>query len=147
VRGREDLDVDVLVPKLESDLASLLYGDVDPVDLVTSAAPRSRASWRPTPPVATKVNVDNRSATNHTVVEVITRDRPALLFWLSTAIQNAELSIWLAKINTEGERVADVFYVSDRNGGKILDPLRLGDLRQRILDMIARLESQSPGSA
>jgi [protein-PII] uridylyltransferase len=91
--------------------------------------------------VATKVNVDNRSASNHTVIEVITRDRRALLFWLSSTIQHAGLSISFAKINTEGERVADVFYVSDDAGGKILDEARIEDLKSRIMNTIARLDS------
>jgi [protein-PII] uridylyltransferase len=91
--------------------------------------------------VATKVNIDNRSATNHTVIEVITRDRRGLLFWLSTTIQQSRLSISFAKINTEGERVADVFYVSDENGGKVVDEAQIERLRQSILTTIARLES------
>jgi len=32
------------------------------------------------------------------------------------------LRISLAKINTEGTLVADVFYVTDENGAKLTDP-------------------------
>jgi [protein-PII] uridylyltransferase len=130
-----------LVPALERDMEALLAGKIDPVELATGARAQPRWSLRPTPPVATKVNVDNRSATNHTIIEVITRDRRGLLFWLSTTIQHAGLSIEFAKINTEGERVADVFYVSDASGGKVLDGARLEELTQSILATIARLES------
>jgi [protein-PII] uridylyltransferase len=111
------------------------------VELATGARTQPKWSLRPTPPVATKVNVDSRSATNHTIIEVITRDRRGLLFWLSTALQHAGLSISFAKINTEGERVADVFYVSDDTGGKLLDEARIEDLKERILGTIARLET------
>ena len=130
-----------LLPTLEKNLAKLIAGDLDAVELATGSSSRGRTSWRPTPPVATKVNLDNHSATNHTVIEVITRDRPALLFSLSNTIQLCELSIWFAKINTEGERVADVFYVSDADGGKITDVDKLEQLSQRILTTIARLEA------
>jgi [protein-PII] uridylyltransferase len=130
-----------LLPSMERDLSCLLGGEADPVEMATGVSSRTRWSSRPTPPISTKVNLDNGSATNHTIVEVISRDRPALLFWLSTTIQQAGLSIWFAKINTEGERVADVFYVSDESGAKIVDSARLHDLEQRILSAVTRLES------
>ncbi|MBM4363205.1 MAG: HD domain-containing protein, partial [Deltaproteobacteria bacterium] len=144
--GEEAAEVVRLAPALERDLLRLVRGEVDPVELVTGERAPPRWSLRPTPPVATRVNVDNRSATNHTVVEVITRDRRGLLFWLATTIQYAGLSISLAKINTEGERVADVFYVSDPQGGKVLDGERLDALSQSILSTIARLEQQGATS-
>jgi hypothetical protein len=37
--------------------------------------------------------------------------------------------------------VADVFYVSDEAGGKILDEARIEELRHRILGTIARLDA------
>jgi [protein-PII] uridylyltransferase len=139
--GQEADQVVKLVPTIERDLDLVMSNKVDPVELATGARAQPKWSVRPTPPVETKVNVDNRSASNHTVIEVITRDRRALLFWLSTTIQHAGLSIAFAKINTEGERVADVFYVSDPDGGKVLDGARIEELTQRILATIARLDS------
>ena len=91
--------------------------------------------------MATKVNVDNRSATNQTVIEVITRDRRALLFWLSSTLQHAGLSISFAKINTEGERVADVFYVADEYGNQLHDQGRIEELTQRIMTTISRIDA------
>jgi [protein-PII] uridylyltransferase len=142
VRSGQEAEYAVrLVPGLERDLELLIADKIDPVEVATGSRAQARWSVRPTPPVATKVNVDNRSASNHTVIEVITRDRRALLFWLSSTIQHAGLSISFAKINTEGERVADVFYVSDESGGKVLDEARIEDLRHRIMNTIARLEA------
>jgi [protein-PII] uridylyltransferase len=124
---------------LERDLGMLLSGNLDPVELAAAVSSRTRSD-RPTPHVPTRVNVDNTSATEHTIVEVTTRDRPALLFWLASALQHAGLSIWFAKINTEGQRVADVFYVSDSNGGKIFDGGKLEKLRDCLVNTLARLE-------
>ena len=75
------------------------------------------------------------------MIEVITRDRRALLFWLSSTLQHAGLSISFAKINTEGERVADVFYVTDEQGNQLHDPARIEELTQRIMTTIARIDS------
>jgi [protein-PII] uridylyltransferase len=142
VRSGQEADLAVkLVPTLTRDLERLVEGKIEPLELATGARPQPRWSSRPTPPVATKVNIDNRSATNHTVIEVITRDRRGLLFWLASTIQQSRLSISFAKINTEGERVADVFYVSDESGGKVQDEARIEELRQTIVSTIARLES------
>jgi [protein-PII] uridylyltransferase len=92
--------------------------------------------------VETRVNVDNRSATNHTVLEVITGDRPGLLFWLSRTLHQCGVSIALAKVNTEGRRVADVFYVeAEGGGGKITDMNKTEEIRHRILETISRLET------
>ena len=79
------------------------------------------------------------------MLEVTTRDRPGLLFWLANTLQEAGLTISLAKINTEGTSVADVFYVTDASGAKLIDPARIEDVKRRILSTIAELEeSEGP---
>jgi len=61
------------------------------------------------------------------------------LFWLSTAMHREEVTIDLAKINTEGERVADVFYVTNRDGSK-LDPEQVERVERRIGATLAMIE-------
>jgi [protein-PII] uridylyltransferase len=126
--------------RIERDMERLMSQELSPAELVSGSARTSRWSDRPSPPVDTEVNIDNRAATDHTVIEVITRDRPALLFWLSNTLQHAGLSILLAKINTEGTQVADVFYVTDADGNKVSDPARIETLRAEILETIRRIE-------
>jgi [protein-PII] uridylyltransferase len=83
---------------------------------------------------------DNRSGSDHTVVEITTQDRPGLLFTLANLLQKADLTISLAKINTQGEQVADVFYVCDSEGAKLMDPKRVEELKQQILRGIDELQ-------
>ena len=132
--------VSTLLPRVRRDLAGLLSGEVEPTALVHKRTTR-RGFKRPTPEVATKVSFDDR-ATGHTVLEVITRDQPALLFWLAHSLQEAGLSISIAKINTEGDSVADVFYVSDAQGAKIDEPARIEEIRKRIFATIAQLQTE-----
>ena len=61
----------------------------------------------------TEVIIDDRASPRHTVIEVFAKDRPGLLYALAKAMHELGLSIALSKINTEGTRVADVFYVSE----------------------------------
>jgi [protein-PII] uridylyltransferase len=125
-----------LATRIEKDLTRLLAGEIQPPELFGSGVARNRRYVRPSPPVATRVSFDNRGATNDTIIEVTTRDRVGLLYELANALQQFGIAISLAKINTEGTRVADVFYVTEGTGGKILDTSRLEELRQRLLSAV-----------
>ena len=127
------------VERLEANLTQILEGELDAEQLVR--AHRGDVKWtsRNTPPVETEITIDNRSGSQHTVVEVITQDRRDLLFWLSSTLHQAGATIDLAKINTEGERVADVFYVANDRGEK-LDSEHVALIQTRLADVLAQIE-------
>ncbi|MEY4582600.1 MAG: hypothetical protein RL701_7303 [Pseudomonadota bacterium] len=103
---------------------------------------RSKApSWAKTGPrIKTEVGVDNQASKTHTIVDVYTRDRPELLYTIAHTLHTHGLSIALAKVNTEGRRVADVFYVQSAHGGKLV-PGQLARLSQTLRDTISKLDS------
>lgn len=140
--GNKASGVDRLVRRLKEELERLVNGELAPAELV---AARRQSTWleRPTPAVHTEISVDNRAATTSTVLEVTTQDAPGLLFRLANALQLSGLRISLAKINTEGTLVADVFYVTDENGAKLADPVRVEELKRRIM---AALDGKQGGS-
>ena len=70
----------------------------------------------------TTASLQNDPETNTTVLEVITPDRPGLLAHLGRIFQRYELNLYNAKIATLGERVEDVFYLTDRNHLPLTDP-------------------------
>ena len=79
------------------------------------------------------MSIDNRASARHTVIEVLTRDRPGLaLRACQRACTRWALSIAVAKINTEGNAVADVFYVTEADGSKVA-PSRTDVVRDGIL--------------
>jgi [protein-PII] uridylyltransferase len=137
--GQESGNARRLLPKVQQHLADILAGKIEPTDLVRGEKQSMRWNFRPAPAVATEIFIDNRSATRHTVVEVITQDRRDLLFWLSAAMHREDVTIDLAKINTEGERVADVFYVTNRDGSK-LEPDQVERVERRIQATLAMIE-------
>jgi [protein-PII] uridylyltransferase len=146
VRGPEDAEqVSRLLPKLERELERIVVEAPEPAVLERRALIGARANRAPKARFSTEVHVDNKSATNYTIIEVITQDRPALLFCLSNALQRVGLSIWFAKINTEGERVIDVFYVSNGSGQKVVDGGEIERIRVAILAAVQRLEAQILG--
>ncbi len=70
----------------------------------------------------TTTSLQNDPDTNTTVLEVITPDRPGLLAHLGRIFLRYELNLYNAKIATLGERVEDVFYLTDRNHLPLTDP-------------------------
>jgi [protein-PII] uridylyltransferase len=131
-----------LLPQLERNLDDVVVGNIGAEELASRGrtAPRVR---RHGPRVPAQVLIDDRSSPRHTVVEVITRDRPGLLYQLSSAIFRHGLSIAVAKIATEGTRVVDVFYVSEQNGAKLRLGPRSDKLRRTLLELLEGLDDHA----
>jgi [protein-PII] uridylyltransferase len=140
VRNRADAPeaVSRVLPKLERDLLSVINGQAEPRDLVGG---RVTSPWaeRPAPAVKTEVSIDHRASARQTVIEILTRDRPGLLFALSHALHELGLSIAVAKINTEGNRVADVFYVTEADGSKMHTHERTQQVRAHLISVLDEL--------
>ncbi len=77
-----------------------------------------RSKALPAPP---RVIIDNDASQGHNVIEVNGRDRPGLLYALTTKLTDLGARISSAKISTYGHRVVDVFYVRDAFGKKITE--------------------------
>jgi len=134
-RTRSAEDPDDALARLVRDLEDVITGTVAPAELLGSR--RSRAfSDRPLPSVATDVIVDHTASATHTLIEVVTKDRPGLLFTLAKTLHELGLTIGVAKINTEGMRVLDAFYVTELDGGKIRAPARSETVRSALLSAL-----------
>jgi [protein-PII] uridylyltransferase len=129
------------LPKLESDLKKVILGEIAPREL---AKRRSSSRWseRPSPSIPTEIVIDSRASSRYTVIEVLTKDRPGVLFALSEALHRLGCSIAIAKINTEGTKVVDVFYVTTTDGAK-LD----ADLTERARQGLLAAVTPSNGTA
>ncbi len=95
------------------------------------------ARRRPRSRRRTGVRVHENLATNYTVFEVFGWDRLGLLQDLAKVFPDHDASIWLARIDTEGQRVYDVFYVEDRQGGQITDHGRIDQIRSSLLAVVS----------
>ncbi|GAB4534157.1 MAG: [protein-PII] uridylyltransferase [Roseibium sp.] len=82
--------------------------------------------------VATEVLVNNALSDDYTVLEISGLDRPGLLFDLTRSIATLNLNIGSAHISTFGEKVVDVFYVTDLTGQKIANIGRQEIIRERL---------------
>jgi [protein-PII] uridylyltransferase len=129
--------VERALPRLTRDLEDVCAGRVDPADLLRVRT-GSASPWRerPSPAVPTEVLIDDRASPRHTVVEVFAKDRPGLLYTLARAMHGLGLSIALSKINTEGTRVADVFYVSELDGAKVAMGPRYQEIHNALVQAV-----------
>lgn len=71
-----------------------------------------------------------------TVLEVATPDRPGLLARISQIFVEQQVALQSAKIQTLGERVEDVFFITDRSGRAITDGDALCELTDRIAEVL-----------
>jgi len=92
----------------------------------------NRAAVFKVPP---RVIGDEAASRTHTVIEVNGRDRPGLLYDLTSAMTGQGLQISSAHISTYGERVVDVFYVKDVFGHKVRGQ-KLEAVRQKLLNAL-----------
>ncbi len=122
--------------KFRATLDGVLEGRLDVVKLVESSKP---ALWlqKHAPKVSTVVNIDNRVSDDFTVIEIFTEDRIGVLFTITYTLHRLGLSIHVAKISTNVDQVADVFYLTDESGGKVTDADRVETIRQCLHQTLA----------
>jgi [protein-PII] uridylyltransferase len=96
----------------------------------------SRQAAAPSPNVATRVNADNTTSQQYTILDIFASDRSGLLYAVTRSLFELGLSVWRAKVGTYGDQVVDVFYVTDQHGQKIHDEPRLEEIRRRVLEVI-----------
>ena len=98
------------------------------------AIPRSKTN------ISTRILFDDESSSHSTLMELITVDRPGLLYRVSSVLARLGCNIGVALIDTEGQKVIDVFYLTHRE--EKLDAERQDLVRKSILEMI----EPQPGS-
>jgi [protein-PII] uridylyltransferase len=94
--------------------------------------------------VEPEVTVNNQWSNRYTVIEVAGLDRPGLLYELTATLSKLSLNITSAHVATFGERVVDVFYVTDLLGAKIVSPTREAAIRRALLQLFVPAESAAP---
>ena len=86
------------------------------------------------------MTINNQWSNRYTVIEVTGLDRPGLLYELTATLSKLSLNITSAHVATFGERVVDVFYVTDLLGAKIASPTREMAIKRSLLQLFAPAE-------
>ena len=121
--------------RFRSTLEGVLEGKLNVAQLVVKSQPSVLLQKR-IPKVSTVIEIDNEASDTFTIVEIFTEDRLGVLFTITYALHQLGLSIHVAKISTNVDQVADVFYVADQAGGKIRDSRRLDEIREYLRECL-----------
>lgn len=94
---------------------------------VTRNLPRQHRHFE----VDTHVSFDTDTRNQHTIMEVITADRPGLLAEVGDILQRLDIRLHNARITTFGARAEDLFYITD-NSNNLLS----GDTQKSLSDTV-----------
>ena len=132
----KSLEGDPKKERVIADLLRVLRGEADVVGLKTEPRAGKYARDRVPRYRPTRVVFDNSVSSRRTVVDIFTYDRIGLLYDITSTLTALGIDISLSKISTKADQVADVFYIVDRDGGKITAPERQEEIRQALLASI-----------
>lgn len=135
-----------LAEALRDDITRRMTNRISTQDLIARQSTPPPWSVRPGPEVPTHISVDNNASLLYTVVDVFTKDRVGLLHEIARTLHELDLTIAVSKVNTEGQSVADVFYVADEHGNKVHDRERLKRLQSVLYSRILALHARAEGS-
>lgn len=97
-------------------------------DIISRRVPRRLKSFA----IPTRTSISNDINTNTTILEVISPDRPGLLALIARIFLKFNIQLSNAKITTLGERVEDIFFITDEDGEPLSDPELCKELQTEI---------------
>ncbi|MFL9815145.1 [protein-PII] uridylyltransferase [Stutzerimonas sp. VN223-3] len=91
-----------------------------------------------------QVTIHNDMQRPQTIIEVIAPDRPGLLARIGQLFLDFDLSLQNAKIATLGERVEDVFFVTNAENQPLSDPQLCLKLQQAMIKQLSQENERQP---
>jgi len=126
--GDDPARIEQIVKKLRKALA-------DPnkyPEIVHKRMPRALKHFH----IPTEVIISNDLQHERTVLELVALDRPGLLAEIGCIFLDNNVLVQNARIATLGERVEDVFYITDAKGEMIQDLALCENLKQSIKEKL-----------
>jgi len=128
-----DPNMEISWEKVMDDLKKTLQGRLALDYRLAVHAAEQRKKRRRAPAKPDEVVVDNHSSDQYTIIEVYTTDRPGLLYAITRTMLDLRLQVFLAKISTRMDQVADIFYVLTQEGTRVEDPEHVEEIKQALL--------------
>lgn len=84
--------------------------------------------------VPTQVTINSKPGSDHSIMELITADRPGLLARVGMVFRQQGIKVHRAKIQSIGERAEDVFFITDAQNQLITDQEIINRIKKRICE-------------
>jgi [protein-PII] uridylyltransferase len=122
--------------KVEAEMRRVIHGKSNVAELVAKRQRPTLLTSRPAPRFATRVEIDNEVSADYTVIDIYTHDKVGLLYLITSTLTRLGLYIGVSKISTKVDQVADVFYVRDIFGQKIMTADKLAEITTKLKSAI-----------
>ena len=86
--------------------------------------------------VSPKITIDNQMSKNVTTYQILSGDRQGLLMDILNIFHENKVSIQSAKISTYGEKVFDIFQITDNNNKKIKNTKLIQSLEKELTKIL-----------
>jgi [protein-PII] uridylyltransferase len=134
-----DEDEDRRASRIADSIEKALRGELRLPDVVAKRIPpKGRIKAFALEP---SVTINNQWSHRYTMVEITGLDRTGLLYELTATLSKLNLNIASAHVATFGERVVDVFYVTDLMGAQITSPTRQAAIKRALIGLFATAEA------
>ncbi len=132
----EEADETRRMARITRTIERALDGEVRMAELMAKRKPSERRITAFT--VEPEAIINNALSDKFSVIEVSGRDRPGLLYDLTSTLSDLNLDITSAHITTYGEKAVDVFYVTDLTGKKVTSEQRQAAIRERLAGVLSQ---------
>ena len=120
--------------RLKKSIAAVVKGEADVAGMLRDRLKSEKADATKVK-ISTQIEFDDNCSAHSTLVQVLTQDRPGLLYRMCSLVSKHECNIEIALIETEGQMAIDVLYLT--SGGAKLSADRQAALGQALRDELA----------
>jgi [protein-PII] uridylyltransferase len=125
-------------------IRDVLTGETDLDRMLKSRMQAEQRKNTPKVKIKTSIEFDEKCSSNSTLVQVVTQDRPGLLYTVASCFSHHKCNIEIALIDTEGQMAIDVFYLTENR--KKLTGDHLKQLETALGEALRSGHSQGPPS-
>lgn len=131
--------------RVRRDLQAVFVDGADPSEVIARRIWRTSGIEPHRPAVKTEVEVV-REQGDEVVIDVFCEDDVGVLYLIARTLADFDLAITLAKISTQGHRVADGFYVRDaKTGDRVTDGERLSSAASAVKSALESISKPASG--
>ena len=120
--------------RLKKSIASVVKGEADLARMLRDRLKSEKGNGTKVK-IETQIEFDDSCSAHSTLVQVLTQDRPGLLYRMCSLVSKHEYNIEIALIETEGQMAIDVLYLT--SGGLKLSAQRQAELGQSLREELA----------